>query len=60
MQSVALTPNAILSRSLGAVVENSLVVALPGKPHAAVECLNFVTAVIPRTVELLQREAAGS
>ena len=59
MQSVALTPHAILSRSLGAVVENSLVVALPGKPQAAVECLDFVAAFIPRTVELLQREAAG-
>ena len=42
MQSIALTPNAILSRSLGAVVENSLVIALPGKPQGAVDCLGFI------------------
>lgn len=56
MQSLALTPNAILSRSLAAVVENSLVVALPGKPQGAVDCLSFVTGAIPHTVKILQKE----
>ena len=56
MQSIALTPNAILSRSLGAVVENSLVIALPGKPQGAVDCLGFIAGAIPHTVKILQRE----
>lgn len=56
MQSLALTPNAILSRSLGAVVENSLVIALPGKPQGAVECLGFVADAIPHTVKILRQE----
>ena len=42
MESMKITPNAILSRSLAAVVEQSLVIALPGKPSGAVECLGFV------------------
>jgi molybdopterin adenylyltransferase len=47
-------PNAILSRSLAAVVGKSLVVCLPGSPKGAVECLEFVADAIPHTVELLE------
>ena len=54
-ESMKITPNAILSRSLAAVVERSLVVALPGKPAGAVECLGFVTGAIPHAVALAQR-----
>jgi len=54
-ESMAITPNAILSRSLAAVVERSLVLALPGKPSGAVECLGFVAGAIPHAVALAQR-----
>ena len=54
MQSLALTPNAILSRSLAALVDRSLVIALPGKPQGAVDCLGFVTGAIPHSVKLAQ------
>lgn len=54
MQSLKLTPNAILSRSLAAVVERALVICLPGKPRGAVECLGFVAGAIPHGVEVLQ------
>ncbi len=54
-ESMAITPNAILSRSLAAIVERSLVLALPGKPSGAVECLGFVTGAIPHAVALAQR-----
>ena len=47
MKSLELTPNAILSRSLAAVVDRSLVIALPGKPQGAVDCLGFVLGAIP-------------
>ena len=55
MESMKITPNAILSRGLAAVVDQSLVVALPGKPSGAVECLGFVTGAIPHAVKLAQR-----
>ncbi len=54
-ESMKITPNAILSRSLAAVVEHSLVLALPGKPSGAVECLGFVASAIPHAVALAQR-----
>jgi molybdopterin adenylyltransferase len=55
MQSLKITLNAILSRSLAAVVDQSLVIALPGKPSGAVECLGFVAGAIPHAVALAQR-----
>jgi molybdopterin adenylyltransferase len=54
-ESMKLTPNAILSRSLAAVIDRSLVIALPGKPSGAVECLGFVQGAIPHAVALAQR-----
>jgi len=54
MESMKITKNAILSRNLAAVVDGALVVCLPGKPSAAVECLGFVAASIPHCVEILQ------
>lgn len=54
-KSFEITPNAILSRSLAAIVRTSLVIALPGKPKGAVECLGFVRGAIDHTVKLAQR-----
>lgn len=53
-ESIKLTPNAILSRSLAIVVDKALVICLPGKPTGAVECLGFVAGAIPHCLELLQ------
>ena len=55
-ESMKITPNAILSRSLAALVDLSLIVALPGKPSGAVECLGFVAGAIPHAVALAQRK----
>ena len=54
MESLKLTPNAILSRNLAVVVDRCLVLCLPGKPSGAVECLGFVAGAIPHCVEVLQ------
>jgi len=54
LESMKITRNAILSRSLAAVVEKALVICLPGKPSGAVECLGFVAGAIPHCVEVLQ------
>ena len=56
MKSLELTPNAILSRCLAGVVESSLVIALPGKPQGAVDCLGFVAEAIPHAVKLARKE----
>lgn len=55
-QSIKITPNAILSRNLAAIVERSLVVALPGKPSGAVECLGFIAGAIPHAVANAQEK----
>lgn len=55
MKSLELTPNAILSRCMAAIVDPCLVIALPGKPQGAVDCLGFVLGAIPHTVKLAQR-----
>ena len=60
LESLKLTPHAILSRSLAAVVEEALVVCLPGKPSAAVECLGFVAGAIPHCLELLRENPRRS
>jgi molybdopterin adenylyltransferase len=56
MGSFASLPNAILSRSLGAVVDDAFVLALPGKPSGAAECLRIVAAAIPHTVKVARRQ----
>lgn len=52
-ESRKLTPNAILSRGLAVVVDNALVICLPGKPTGAVECLGFVAEAVPHCLEVL-------
>lgn len=54
MESMKITPNAILSRNLAVIVERALVICLPGKPSGAVECLGFVVGAIPHCLEVLQ------
>jgi molybdopterin adenylyltransferase len=54
-ESMKITPNSILSRNLAAIVDGALVIALPGKPSGALECLGFVAGAIPHGVALAQR-----
>jgi molybdopterin adenylyltransferase len=54
MESLKITPNAILSRNLAAVIDSALVICLPGKPKGAVECLGFVEGAIPHCIKVLQ------
>jgi molybdopterin adenylyltransferase len=54
IESMKITKNAILSRSLAVVVDKTLVVCLPGKPNGAIECLGFVSGAIPHCIEVLQ------
>ena len=56
MKSFEITPNAVLSRGLAAVVDDSLVVTLPGKPTGAVECLGFIEGALPHAVKVVRKE----
>src|SRR5438067_9559450 len=58
-ESMKITPNAIISRNLAAVVDDSLVIALPGKPSGAVECLGFVVGAVPHGVAVAQRQPSS-
>ncbi|MGA2749554.1 MAG: MogA/MoaB family molybdenum cofactor biosynthesis protein [Verrucomicrobiota bacterium] len=55
LESMKITKNAILSRNLAAVVDQSLVICLPGKPSGALECLGFVADAIPHCLEVLRQ-----
>jgi molybdopterin adenylyltransferase len=50
----ASTPFAILSRSFGAVIGRTLVLALPGSPRGALESLEAVAAVLDHAAEMLE------
>ena len=54
IESMKITPNALLSRNLAAVIDTALVICLPGKPKGAVECLGFVEGAIPHCIKVLQ------
>jgi molybdopterin adenylyltransferase len=56
MESLKITPNAILSRNLAVVVDKTLVICLPGKPSGAVECLGFVAGAVPHCIEVLREK----
>lgn len=58
-ESMKITSNAILSRTLAVVVDKALVICLPGKPSGAVECLGFVVKAIPHCLEVLQEVPAS-
>jgi molybdopterin adenylyltransferase len=59
IESMKITHNAILSRALAVVVDQALVICLPGKPSGAVECLGFVAAAVPHCVEVLRQASTN-
>jgi molybdopterin adenylyltransferase len=52
--SLQYVPTAILSRQVGAVRGEALIVNLPGNPKAVAEILDELFEVIPYTIELLE------
>jgi molybdenum cofactor synthesis domain-containing protein len=49
----ASTPFAILSRSFGAVLDRTLVLAVPGSPRAAIESLDAVAPTLEHALETI-------
>jgi molybdenum cofactor synthesis domain-containing protein len=54
MESLKITPHAMLSRAVCGIRKKTLIINLPGSPKAAVENLHTVLPVIQHAVELLQ------
>ena len=58
MKSLAITPKAMLSRSIAGIRGKTLIINLPGSPKAALENLGFVLPAIPHGIEILTGEAS--
>ena len=58
MKSLAITPKAMLSRSISGIRGNTLIINLPGSPKGAVENLQFVLPAIPHGIAILTGEAS--
>jgi len=58
MKSLAITPKAMLSRSIAGIRGKTLIINLPGSPKGAVENLGFVLPAIPHGIAILTGEAS--
>jgi len=54
--SLAITPHAMLSRSVAGIRGSTLIVNLPGSPKAARENLAVLVPVLPHAVQLLRED----
>lgn len=55
--SLKITPNAMLSRAVSVIRNNTLIVNLPGSPKAVAECLEYLLPVLDHGLEVLRGEA---
>ncbi|MBS4024432.1 MAG: molybdopterin adenylyltransferase [Clostridia bacterium] len=58
MESLKITPKAMLSRAVAGIRGNTLIVNLPGSPKAAAECLQAIMSALPHGIEILKGEAS--
>lgn len=54
MNSLKITPKAMLSRSIAGIREETLIINLPGSPKGAVENLEVILPVIPHGINILK------
>jgi molybdenum cofactor synthesis domain-containing protein len=59
VESLKITPHAMLSRAASGIRGRTLIVNFPGSPKAAVENLNIILPVLPHAIELLQGNPAA-
>lgn len=59
LESLKITPHAMLSRATAGIRGHSLIVNLPGSPKGAVENLRTIAPVIPHAVELLLEDPSA-
>ncbi len=56
MESLKITPHAILSRGVAGIRGRTLIINLPGSPKGAVENLKTIMSVLPHAVDLLRED----
>jgi molybdopterin adenylyltransferase len=54
IESMKVTPHAMLSRAVAGIRNHTLIINLPGSPKAALENFAVVVPVIPHAIELLR------
>lgn len=54
LESLKITPHAMLSRAIAGIRNKTIIINLPGSPKAALENLNTIIRVLPHAVELLK------
>jgi molybdenum cofactor synthesis domain-containing protein len=53
-ESYKKTPNAVLSRGVSAMRDNTLIINLPGSPKAVRECMEIILQVLPHAVDMMR------
>jgi molybdopterin adenylyltransferase len=48
------TPNAVLSRGVSVMLDNTLIINLPGSPKAVRECMEIILQVLPHAVDMMR------
>jgi len=56
IESLKITPHAMLSRATSGIRAHTLIINFPGSPKAAVENLNIILPALPHAIELLRGE----
>ena len=54
LKSMEITPNAMLSRGVSVIRDNTLIINLPGSPKAVSECLSFILPSLQHGLGLLR------
>ena len=52
-ESYKKTPNAVLSRGVSGMRDNTLIINLPGSPKAVRECMETILEVLPHAVDMI-------
>ncbi|MDJ0763960.1 MAG: MogA/MoaB family molybdenum cofactor biosynthesis protein [Myxococcota bacterium] len=56
-KSLAITPHAALSRGIAGVINNTLIINLPGSPKAVRESISFLAPLLPHALETVAGRA---
>lgn len=59
LESLKITPHAMLSRAVAGIRKRTLIINFPGSPKAALENLNVVLPVLQHAVDLLQESPSA-
>lgn len=59
IESLKITPMAMVSRAVSGIRNNTLIINFPGSPKAAKECYSMIKSVIPHSIALLQNDTVN-